>query len=381
MLLGQVDELAAHVVRRIWGVVPGYEAPRLRRSDLEAAVAPNLRTVLEHVVDPDRDDSSDHERAAQLGASRALQGVPLDVVVQSFHTAEREMADAFVSHGEELDAAEIRVGLRRLAQGFDLLTGATVDAYRQTQHEITAHYERVAGDLVAGLVSGEVDVAQVEEQARVLDCDVDAACQAVALSLEPTDDLPAVVGAQRALLAVLAPGRSGRILVGKAGGADLFVVPGELGPDDVARVTEQFDSSSADVTVTLGSVSARLTDAGRSCREALAALDVVRSRSGHGVVTHYDDVLLDIMVLGSHAVGDRLVDRFLTPVLGHPHLLETIEGYVNHHMSTRDTAAALYVHPNTVSYRLDRIRELTGADPRRPRELLLLWLASKAAAG
>jgi DNA-binding PucR family transcriptional regulator len=35
------------------------------------------------------------------------------------------------------------------------------------------------------------------------------------------------------------------------------------------------------------------------------------------------------------------------------------------------------VHPNTVEYRLRRIRELSGRDPRNPDDLLILSLAIK----
>jgi DNA-binding PucR family transcriptional regulator len=37
----------------------------------------------------------------------------------------------------------------------------------------------------------------------------------------------------------------------------------------------------------------------------------------------------------------------------------------------------LQVHPNTVVYRLRRIRELTGRDPQNTNDLLLLFLGLK----
>jgi sugar diacid utilization regulator len=42
--------------------------------------------------------------------------------------------------------------------------------------------------------------------------------------------------------------------------------------------------------------------------------------------------------------------------------------------SVPDTARAEVVHPNTVLYRLKRVRELTGLDPRIPSEAALLVL-------
>ena len=42
----------------------------------------------------------------------------------------------------------------------------------------------------------------------------------------------------------------------------------------------------------------------------------------------------------------------------------------------RRCAEALYLHRNTVQYRLDRIRDKTGYDFRKPRDAFLLYLAS-----
>jgi sugar diacid utilization regulator len=42
--------------------------------------------------------------------------------------------------------------------------------------------------------------------------------------------------------------------------------------------------------------------------------------------------------------------------------------------SVPDTARREMVHANTVSYRLGRVRDLTGLDPRVPRESALLVL-------
>ena len=42
----------------------------------------------------------------------------------------------------------------------------------------------------------------------------------------------------------------------------------------------------------------------------------------------------------------------------------------------RRCAEVLYLHRNTVQYRLDRIRAKTGYDFRKPRDAFLLYLAS-----
>lgn len=46
-------------------------------------------------------------------------------------------------------------------------------------------------------------------------------------------------------------------------------------------------------------------------------------------------------------------------------LLETLETFLNHDLSISETAKALFIHRNTLIYRLDRITEFTGYNPRQ----------------
>lgn len=57
-------------------------------------------------------------------------------------------------------------------------------------------------------------------------------------------------------------------------------------------------------------------------------------------------------------------------------MLDTLALYYKHDGSFSGAAAELYVHPNTFAYRLSKIREKTGLNPRNPRESLPLFLIS-----
>lgn len=59
-------------------------------------------------------------------------------------------------------------------------------------------------------------------------------------------------------------------------------------------------------------------------------------------------------------------------------LFETLACYLEHECDLRKAAEALFVHPNTLKYRLTRIRELTGRDLRNPQHLVELTLAVTA---
>ncbi|MFA9445017.1 PucR family transcriptional regulator [Egicoccus sp. AB-alg6-2] len=74
------------------------------------------------------------------------------------------------------------------------------------------------------------------------------------------------------------------------------------------------------------------------------------------------------------------VSQVLGPVLEHDarestHLVDTLRAYLAHGCRPGPAAAELCVHRHTLTYRLDRVRELTGRDPRGGEHLLEYGLA------
>ena len=56
-------------------------------------------------------------------------------------------------------------------------------------------------------------------------------------------------------------------------------------------------------------------------------------------------------------------------------LLDTVMTYLEQGNSLEATARLLFVHPNTVRYRLRRVSELTGLAPGDGRDGFTLWVA------
>lgn len=373
-----VDVLAERVVDRVWEKVPGYQPPRMRRRDLTDSVAPNLRFVLTRLA-TGRPDSDATACAHRIGVARALQGVPLDAIVLSYRTAERVLADAFVAYVQQLDGDDLRTGLNRLADGFDELSTASIESYRETQREVTAHYDRLAGDLVAGLVGGDLDTQHVRKMAQLLDSDPDDSWQAVAISVGDDPELAISVRAQRDVLAVLGRHRRGRIMVGTVRGSDLLLVQGTVNTEDRAELERVIRGHHhPSIRITLGEHAPALPDAGVSCRQALVAMDVAIKQRPGGTVTRYEAVLLDVLANADGDAARGLVQRYLAPIRTMPHLVETVEALAECNLSIRAAAARLYVHPNTVTYRLGRIQQLTGYDPRQVRTMAAFLLAFSA---
>jgi DNA-binding PucR family transcriptional regulator len=59
-------------------------------------------------------------------------------------------------------------------------------------------------------------------------------------------------------------------------------------------------------------------------------------------------------------------------------LVSTLRTYLDNDLSTRRTADALYLHPNTVGLRLKKIEELVGVSLAQPDALLQLQAALMA---
>jgi DNA-binding PucR family transcriptional regulator len=115
--------------------------------------------------------------------------------------------------------------------------------------------------------------------------------------------------------------------------------------------------------------------------EAREAVEIAVGTGIRGRAIGLEDVLVDHMLRSSpHA--QRMLDAGLKPLLEydqrhHAQLVETLRAYLAADGNLTSSARMLNVHPNTVVYRLRRIREITGRDPRAIDELLVLFLALK----
>jgi DNA-binding PucR family transcriptional regulator len=59
-----------------------------------------------------------------------------------------------------------------------------------------------------------------------------------------------------------------------------------------------------------------------------------------------------------------------------PALTETLDAYLDSGGAIEACARKLFVHPNTVRYRLKRIADFTGRDPTLPRDAYVLRVAA-----
>jgi sugar diacid utilization regulator len=98
-------------------------------------------------------------------------------------------------------------------------------------------------------------------------------------------------------------------------------------------------------------------------------------------VIAFDAIVVDHLLRSSPSahqlLGDTLARLRAYDLRGRSRLLATLRKYVEADTSLTRTARAMHVHPNTIVYRLGRIRDVTGRDPTDRDDLLVLALALK----
>lgn len=136
------------------------------------------------------------------------------------------------------------------------------------------------------------------------------------------------------------------------------------------------------VTIGIGSYQDRPSELWRSYEDARRAIDLGRRVFGTGHILPIDDLrafeLLETLA-GTPRAAD-LIKSTLGPLQEHDRrhgtqLLQTLDAYFESRESARLTAERLFIHRNTLAYRLAKISEVLGTDPTSQPHRFLLMLA------
>ena len=149
------------------------------------------------------------------------------------------------------------------------------------------------------------------------------------------------------------------------------------GTREAPRVVEAVADCFGPGPIVLGPTVPHLFAAGRSARAALSGLAAAPAWPDAPRVLESDAVLPERALFGDPPARRILVDRIHRPLAGagHAPLLRTATTYLECGGSLEATARVLFVHPNTVRYRLGRISDVTGYDLTTPREAWAVRIA------
>lgn len=366
--------MAERTVTAITVAVPSYADAFSGRMGpiIENAVQTSLGAFLRLATRPEETDPGTSlfpaiDGAYELGRGEARQGRTIDALLAAFRVgaqvAWQELSAIAVAAG--LPAATIARFAELVFAYIDQLSASSVSGHADelaTTGRVRQRYlDRLSQELLAGEPAATLMAAA--EQAGWQPPDT---LTAVVVPLAQTRGLAAQFGQSTLQLAEDLPG------VDASESLAVLMVP-----DMAGTARRQLLSTLAARKALVGPARPWI-DVRSSYHRALRARDLLHASTSNVIDT--DDHLVEL-VLGAdlEAAGD-LRARVLAPLSGLPpntaeRLTETLRSWVLHQGRRDAVAADLFIHAQTVRYRMSQLRELYGDRLSEPRTVLELTVA------
>jgi PucR C-terminal helix-turn-helix domain/GGDEF-like domain len=385
-LLSDLSALVDAAIEAMRAEIPAYAAQGDGFfADVREQVAAHYRTKLTAFLEQ-REVTLDEVgfiRGAAMRRARA--GLALEHYINAFRVGEKVLWDAIVARaGEHPFGHEAALTLAApLMRYVDFVTTHAAHAYVEFQQFALADADRERRDLLDVLLAGDLPAdgplhALAEQYGIAADVPTavvvavarggggseppHAARSALAASGSP-DTKTLVVARRNEIVAIWAFGARGDI----GAACDLL-----------DRTFEHLRREGIELAIGVSAPAHGVRDLPRAYHEAREALDRVRETGGVAALPRLSP--FDYLILRSNETARRLLDPELRRFLEDDHsrgdvLCQTIRAFAEADLRLRDTAERLHVHPNTAQYRLRRIEERTGRNPRRVRDLIELLVA------
>nr|WP_235502218.1 helix-turn-helix domain-containing protein [Angustibacter sp. Root456] len=280
----------------------------------------------------------------------------------------RTVVDVVEDQVDELAAPGDEQALREAVLRYSReVAFAAAEVYAQAAESRGAWDARLESLVVDAVLRGEADDAL---QSRAAALGWDAQTDVVVVAGQASSGAAAEVveslrqHARRVDVDALAAVQGGR-LVAVLGGVT-----------EALRTAGALDRCFAAGPVVVGPTVPHLFAAGRSARAALSGLVAARAWPEAPRPVLADDLLPERVLAGDTPARRALVDRVHRPLHdARGSLLETVTTYLETGGSLEASARILFVHPNTVRYRLRRAAETCGYDVMQPRDAYVVRVA------
>jgi hypothetical protein len=360
-------ELSTATLKRLDDTLPWYrEMPPGRRSAVGLVAQAGITSFISWFDDP---ASTPWIAADVFGAAprELLRSVSLQQTLQLIRVTVEVVEERVKDDDESLREA-ILLYSREIAF-------AAADVYARAAEARGLWDARLEALVVDSILTGEYDS---ELPSRI-----------AALGWNGHGEVSVLVGTAPRMLDVDMLRRTARhldadVLIGVQG-SRLVLVIGRVDPPEEAEAREpktfleiaaQLEPGFGPGHLVLGHAVPSLVDAARSARAALAGFAVAKAWRNAPRPTLADDLLPERALAGDPLARSTLVNRVFKPLQNHStELLTTLWCYLDNGRSLEATARELFVHPNTVRYRLKRISEVIGWDATGAREALILQAA------
>lgn len=364
-------ELATATLKRLEETLPWYgDMPPGRRSAVGLVAQAGITSFISWYEDP---KSTPWIAADVFGAAprELLRSVSLQQTLQLIRITV-EVVEERVKNGNESLREAILLYSREIAFG-------AADVYARAAEARGLWDARLEALVVDSILSGEYDD---ELPSRI-----------AALGWHGHGEVCVLVGTTPKMLDVDQLRRAARhmtadVLIGVQGNRLVLVIgrahpttpesEDSSGPPMLSfmEIAVQLEPNFGQGHLVLGHEVPNLVDASKSAKAALAGFAVARSWRNAPRPVQADDLLPERALAGDPLARATLIHRIYRPLQAHStELLTTLWCYLDNGRSLEATARELFVHPNTVRYRLKRVSEVIGYDATGAREALILQSA------
>ncbi|MEY3845756.1 MAG: hypothetical protein RJA66_23 [Actinomycetota bacterium] len=358
-------ELATTTLNRLDDLLPWYrDMPASRRASVGLVAQAGISSFVAWYKDPE----SQPWVAADVFSTaprELLRSISLQETLQLIRVVVQVVEDRVVEHDETLREAVLLYS-REIAF-------SAADVYAKAAEARGLWDERLEILVVDSILSGENE----EELASRIAALGWRARGSVAVLIGDTSESVDVEAMRRVVRR-----NDSDILIG-IHGTRLIAVLGHVNPSKITeaenafmQLAKQLEPLFGSGALVLGPEVTDITQAHRSSKAALAGFAVVRAWTKAPRPIAADDLLAERALAGDMLAKYTLTQRIYRPLAEHsPELLETLATYLETGRSLESTARELFVHPNTVRYRLKRISEIIGWDATGAREAFILQVA------
>nr|WP_296077088.1 helix-turn-helix domain-containing protein [uncultured Actinoplanes sp.] len=347
-----------------------------------------LTLLADAAVSGRRPRRAELEAVGRLGREAAEQGISAGRVVQLYLSAARLLWQDLPMVLRSRDREAVRAAATAVLHVIDDAVATLADGYALARRDLVRREEALRRELIDDLLRGDsdlttlvgraepfgLDLARVHQVALAAPSrrlpDTDAAITALeAVVFDRLGDRDVLVATKEGLLVVLAPAAGHAAATGHPGSDLGGLMHGELNRLRQGRPWR----------VAVGQSHPGLYGIARSYEEAREALNMaVRLFPDKPVINAHDLLVYRVLLRDQAAIVD-LVAAVLSPLVqargGAKPLLETLNTYFATGAVATESAKRLHVSVRTVTYRLDRIRTLTGYDPADPEHRFTLQAA------
>ena len=320
---------------------------------------------------------------ARLGRQAAERGISAGGVVQLYLSAARRLWHDLPEVASSRDREAVQAAAAAVLQVLDDAVATLAEGYAVARRDLVRREEAQRREVIDDLLRGDPDLGALVERVEPFGLDL-ARAHRVAVAV-PDQRRPDTGAAVNALEAVIFDRLGDRdVLVAAKQGMLVAIAPADTGPSRPAPPGAGLDESLGRLVhqelrrlrsgptwrVAVGRAHAGVYGIARSYEEAREALDLAARLHLDNPVVHAEDLLLYRVLLRDQPAMVDLVQAVLSPLSrargGARPLLETLSAYFDAGGVATQAAERLHVAVRTVTYRLARVKALTGYDPAEP---------------